>query len=123
LDILPGRGPGAIVFLAETCQPAFSTPRFLSAKRSAVSSRREEVAFFRLRLTRMRQKGRGPFEILGVPDLQCLGNSGTSAFPVSTLSLACFCEPVWLAYNDFPAEQQAFGLWPSQGTFALQKSL
>ena len=31
--------------LAETCQPVhFSTPRFLAAQRSAVSSRREEIA-------------------------------------------------------------------------------
>ena len=30
--------------LAETCQPGDSTPRFLAAQRSAVSSRREEIA-------------------------------------------------------------------------------
>ena len=36
------RGPGEV--LAETCQPGNSTPRFLAAQRSAVSSRREEIA-------------------------------------------------------------------------------
>ncbi len=34
----------ASVILAETCQPGDSTPRFLAAQRSAVSSRREEIA-------------------------------------------------------------------------------
>ena len=38
------RGPGTSVILAETCQPGNSTPRFLAAQRSAVSSRREEIA-------------------------------------------------------------------------------
>ena len=40
------RGPGEA--LAETCQPGNSTPRFLAAQRSAVSSRREEIAFVAL---------------------------------------------------------------------------
>ena len=35
---------GDRVKLAETCQPGNSTPRFLAAQRSAVSSRREEIA-------------------------------------------------------------------------------
>ena len=39
---------GASLVLAETCQPGNSTPRFLAAQRSAVSSRREEVAFVAL---------------------------------------------------------------------------
>ena len=39
---------GDRVKLAETCQPGNSTPRFLAAQRSAVSSRREEVAFVAL---------------------------------------------------------------------------
>ena len=42
------RGPGTSVILAETCQPGNSTPRFLAAQRSAVSSRREEIAFVAL---------------------------------------------------------------------------
>ena len=53
-----------------------STPRFLAAQRSAVSSRREEVAqrkpFKRVFSGLFRkQKDCGPFEIPGVPDLQC----------------------------------------------------
>ena len=39
---------GASLVLAETCQPGNSTPRFLAAQRSAVSSRREEIAFVAL---------------------------------------------------------------------------
>ena len=39
---------GGRVKLAETCQAGNSTPRFLAAQRSAVSSRREEVAFVAL---------------------------------------------------------------------------
>ena len=39
---------GDRVKLAETCQPGNSTPRFLAAQRSAVSSRREEIAFVAL---------------------------------------------------------------------------
>ena len=38
------RGAGARDKLAETCQLGHSTPRFLAAQRSAVSSRREEIA-------------------------------------------------------------------------------
>ncbi len=41
-------GPGTRGGLAETCQPGNSTPRFLAAQRSAVSSRREEIAFVAL---------------------------------------------------------------------------
>ena len=41
-------GQGTSVILAETCQPGNSTPRFLAAQRSAVSSRREEIAFVAL---------------------------------------------------------------------------
>ena len=40
------QGPGEV--LAETCQTGNSTPRFLAAQRSAVSSRREEIAFVAL---------------------------------------------------------------------------
>ena len=41
---------GDRVKLAETCQPGNSTPRFLAAQRSAVSSRREEIAILRWRV-------------------------------------------------------------------------
>ena len=42
--MLPCVAAGASLVLAETCQPGNSTPRFLAAQRSAVSSRREEIA-------------------------------------------------------------------------------
>ena len=41
---------GASLVLAKTCQPGNSTPRFLAAQRSAVSSRREEIAILRWRV-------------------------------------------------------------------------
>ena len=46
--MLPCVAAGASLVLAETCQPGNSTPRFLAAQRSAVSSRREEIAFVAL---------------------------------------------------------------------------
>ena len=42
--MLPCVAAGASLVLAEICQPGNSTPRFLAAQRSAVSSRREEIA-------------------------------------------------------------------------------
>ena len=59
--------------LAETCQPVhFSTPRFLAAQRSAVSSRREEIAILRWRVNT--QGSADPFGIPWVPGMQCLTN-------------------------------------------------
>ena len=122
------RGASARDKLAETCQPGHSTPRFLAAQRSAVSSRREEVAqrkpFKRVfsRLFR-KQKGCGPFDILWVPDLQCLTSRapptyyGSTLFPVYTALLVCKMS------DDLPAEQQIWKTCPPQGIFALQKSL
>ena len=54
------------------CQPGNSTPRFLSAKRSAVSSRREEIAILRWRVNT--QGSADPFEIPWVLVMQCLTN-------------------------------------------------
>ena len=48
--MLPCVAAGASLVLAETCQPGNSTPRFLAAQRSAVSSRREEIAILRWRV-------------------------------------------------------------------------
>ena len=64
------RGPGEV--LAETCQPGNSTPRFLAAQRSAVSSRREEIAILRWRVNT--QGSADPFGIPWVPGMQCLTN-------------------------------------------------
>ena len=118
----------ASVILAETCQPVDSTPRFLAAQRSAVSSRREEVAqrkpFKRVFSGLFRkQKGCGPFEITGVPDLQCPPSRASSTYFGSTLFLVCTALLVCKMSDDLPAEQQIWKTCPPQGIFALQKSL
>ena len=69
---LPSVAASARVILAETCQPGHSTPRFLAAQRSAVSSRREEVAqrkpFKRFFSGLFRkQRGSGPSGTQGLP--------------------------------------------------------
>ena len=66
------RGPGTSVILAETCQPGNSTPRFLAAQRSAVSSRREEIAILRWRVNT--QGSADPCAIPWVLGMQCLTN-------------------------------------------------
>ena len=114
--------------LAETCQPGDSTPRFLAAQRSAVSSRREEVAqrkpFKRVFSGLFRkQKGCGPFEIPGGPDLQCPPSRTSSTYFGSTLFLACKYLLACKKSDDFTAEQQIWKTCPPQGIFALQKSL
>ena len=105
-----------------------STPRFLAAQRSAVSSRREEVAqrkpFKRVFFGLFRkQKGCGPFEIPGVPDLQCPPSRASSTYFGSTLFLACKYLLACKKSDDFTAEQQIWKTCPPQGIFALQKSL
>ena len=62
------RGQGEV--LAETCQPGNSTPRFLAAQRSAVSSRREEIAILRWRVNT--QGSADPCAIPVVLIKQCL---------------------------------------------------
>ena len=62
------QGPGEV--LAETCQPGNSTPRFLAAQRSAVSSRREEIAILRWRVNT--QGSADPCAIPVVLVKQCL---------------------------------------------------
>ena len=118
----------ASVILAETCQPGHSTPRFLAAQRSAVSSRREEVAqrkpFKRVFSGLFRkQKGCGPFDILWVPDLQCLTSRAPPTYYGSTLFPVCTALLVCKMSDDLPAEQQIWKTCPPQGIFALQKSL
>ena len=105
-----------------------STPRFLAAQRSAVSSRREEVAqrkpFKRVFSGLFRkQKGCGPFDILWVPDLQCLTSRAPPTYYGSTLFLVCTALLVCKMSDDLPAEQQIWKTCPPQGIFALQKSL
>ena len=113
---------GGRVKLAETCQAGNSTPRFLAAQRSAVSSRREEVAFVAL-AAQHNTRVCGPLcdpsgSSQAMPSL-----SGASTVLVSTLVLDCNCKPVCSSFNDQAAEQQTYSLSPPQGIFALQKSL
>ena len=112
-----------MLFLAETCQLVhFSTPRFLSAKRSAVSSRREEIALVAL-AAQHNTRVCGPLcdpsgSSQAMPSL-----SGASTVFASTLVLDCNCKSVCSSYNDQTAKQQIWQSSPPQGIFALQKSL
>ena len=125
---LPSVAASASLVLAEAFQPGDSTPRFLATQRSAVSSLGEEVAqrkpFKRVSSGRLRkQKGCGPFEIPGVPDLQCLTSRAPPTYFGSTLFLVCKALLVCKISNDLSAEQQIWKACPPQGIFALQKSL
>ena len=100
----------------------FSTPRFLAAQRSAVSSRREEIAVVAL-AAQHNTRVCGPL---------CAPSGSSQAIPsllsastvfASTLALVCNCIPVCRIFNDQTAEQQTYSLSPPQGIFALQKSL
>ena len=93
-----------------------------------MSSRREEVAqrkpFKRVFSGLFRkQKGCGPFDILWVPDLQCLTSRAPPTYYGSTLFLACKYLLACKKSDDFTAEQQIWKTCPPQGIFALQKSL
>ena len=93
-----------------------------------MSSRREEVAqrkpFKRVFSGLFRkQKGCGPFEIPGVPDLQCPPSRAPPTYFGSTLFLACKYLLACKKSDDLPAEQQIWKTCPPQGIFALQKSL
>ena len=93
-----------------------------------MSSRREEVAqrkpFKRVFSGLFRkQKGCGPFEIPGVPDLQCPPSRASSTYFGSTLFLACTYLLACKKSDNFTAEQQIWKTCPPQGIFALQKSL
>ena len=112
---------GASLVLAETCQPGNSTPRFLAAQRSAVSSRREEIAILRWRVNT--QGSADPCGIPWILGMQCLTNEIIFCGFASTLVLDCSCIPVCSSYNNQTAEQRTYSLSPPQGIFALQKSL
>ena len=76
---------GDRVKLAETCQPGNSTPRFLAAQRSAVSSRREEIAILRWRVNT--QGSADPCAIPGGLVLYCLtGRASSTVFCQHSLS-------------------------------------
>ena len=76
-----------------------------------MSSRREEIAqrkpFKRVFSGLFRkQKGCGPFEIPGFPDLQCLTSRAPPTYFGSTLFLVCTALLVCKMADDLPAEQQ-----------------
>ena len=113
---------GDRVKLAETCQPGNSTPRFLAAQRSAVSSRREEIAFVAL-AAQHNTRVCGPLcEPSGSNQAMPSLSSASTVF-TSTLVLDCSCNPVCNTFNDQTAGQRTYSLSPPQGIFALQKSL
>ena len=125
---MPSVAASARVILAETCQPGHSTPRFLATQRSAVSSLGEEVAqrkpFKRVSSGRLRkQKGCGPFEIPGVPDLKRLLMGQSSTGFGGTLFLACKHLLVCKMTDDYAAKQQIWGHLSAARIFAEQKSL
>ena len=99
----------------------FSTPRFLAAQRSAVSSRREEIAILRWRVNT--QGSADPCAIPGGLVLYCLTGRASSTVFASTLFLDCNCKLVCNTFNDQTAGQRTYSLSPPQGIFALQKSL
>ena len=139
------RDPGVRRKLAEACQSGSSNPSSASHIRKAAKpptaigillscakkngvGRQEEVAqrkpFKRVFSGLFRkQKGCGPFEITGVPDLQCPPSRASSTYFGSTLFLVCTALLVCKMSDDLPAEQQIWKTCPPQGIFALQKSL
>ena len=126
--ILPSVAASARAQLAGTCQPGSSDPILLSCAKKNGVGRQEEVAqrkpFKRVFSGLFRkQKGRGPFEIPGVPNLQCLPSRAPPTYFGRTLFLACKHLLVYKMTNDLPAEQQIWQSRPPQGIFALQKSL
>ena len=105
------RDPGVRRKLAEACQPGSSNPILLSCAKKNGVGRQEEVAQ-RKPLGRVfselfrKQKGCGPFEIPGVPDLQCPPSRASPTYFGSTLFLACKYLLACKKSDDFTAEQQ-----------------
>ena len=126
--LLPSVAASASLVWQRTASWFNSTPRFLAAQRSAVSSLGEEVA--------QREPLKGfPLDAFGNKRAAALLRSREFqiciAFPMgqsstyfgSTLFLACKYPLVCKKSDDFPAEQQIWKTCPPQGIFALQKSL
>ena len=100
----------------------FSTQRFLAAQRSAVSSRREEIAFVALAAQHNTRVCDPFWNPMGSSQAMPSLSSASTVF-ASTLALVCNCIPVCRIFNDQTAEQQIWQSSPPQGIFALQKSL
>ena len=115
-------GPGTSVILAETCQPGNSTPRFLAAQRSAVSSRREEIAFVAL-AAQHNTRVCGPLCDPRGSSWQLLSCRALLRF-LPALSLWSAIAHRFAAHSTIRLPSSRFGsLSPPQGIFALQKSL
>ena len=108
--------------LAETCQPGDSTPRFLAAQRSAVSSRREEIAVVAL-AAQHNTRVCGPLcDPRGSSQAMPSLSSASTVF-ASTLFLDCNCNPVCSSYNDLPAEQLIWRSFAAARHFCSAKIL
>ena len=70
-----------------------------------------------------KQKGRGPFEIPGVPNLQCLPSRAPPTYFGRTLFLACKHLLVYKMTNDLPAEQQIWQISSAARHFCSAKIL
>ena len=113
------RGPGEA--LAETCQTDNSTPRFLAAQRSAVSSRREEIAILRWRVNT--QGSADPCAIPVVLIKQRLPCRALLRFlPALSFWIAAAIQYAMRSTIRLPGNKSS-SLSPPQGIFALQKSL
>ena len=126
--LLPSVAPSASLVWQRPASWFNSTPRFLAAQRSAVSSLGEEVA--------QREPLKGfPLDSFGNKRAAALLRSREFqiciAFPMgqsstyfgSTLFLACKYLLACKKSDDFTAEQQIWKTCQPQGIFALQKSL
>ena len=120
--MLPCVAAGASLVLAETCQPGNSTPRFLAAQRSAVSSRREEIAFVAL-AAQHNTRVCGPLcDPRGSSQAMPSLSSASTVF-ASTLFLDCSCNPVCNTFNDQAAEQQIWQSFAAARHFCSAKIL
>ena len=122
------RDPGVRRKLAEACQPGSSNPVLLSCAKKNGVGRQEEVAqrkpFKRVSSGLLRkQKGCGPFEIPGVPDLKRLLMGQSSTGFGGTLFLACKHLLVCKMTDDYAAKQQIWGHLSAARIFAEQKCL
>ena len=100
----------------------FSTPRFLAAQRSAVSSRREEIAFVAL-AAQHNKRVCGPFwNPRGSSQATPALSSASTVFS-STLFLDCNCKSVCSSYNDQTAKQQIWQSFAAARHFCSAKIL
>ena len=100
----------------------FSTPRFLAAQRSAVSSRREEIACVAL-AAQHNTRVCGPLcDPRGSSQAMHSLSSASTVF-ASTLFLDCNCKLVCSSYNDQTAEQQIWQSFAAARHFCSAKIL